>query len=180
MRVVLVSMLVGLAGGSASSAQEPDRRPPQDRAEMERRIREQMQRIVKERLELTDEESAALAEATRGFENRRRQLGRSELATRRRIEALMLEGAADDAEAEELLERMVELRRQEAELFAEEQEALLQILPPGKVLRLQSIREEMGRRIRNLRRGGERGRRGPGGGIASGNVDWLLGVDLSS
>ena len=91
----------------------------------------------------------------------------------------MLEGGADEAEAQELPNRMAELREQEAALFAEEQAALLQILPATKVLQLQTVREEMGRRIRNLRRGGERGRR-PGGGGPSGNVDWILGVDLSS
>ena len=98
----------------------------------------------------------------------------------------MLEGGVDDEEAQELLSRIVELRQQEAELFAEEQAALLEVLPAAKVLQLQSLREEMGRRIRNLRRGGERGRRPggdrpggrPGGGHVPGNVDWILGVGL--
>ena len=176
--VVFTLLFVSVSPGTAL-AQDPPRRPPQDRAEMEQRVRAQMQRVVKERLQLTDAQSEELSEVARGFEDRRRSLARSERATRRRIEALMLEGGADEAEAQELLARMAELREQEAALFAEEQAALLEILPATKVLQLQTVREEMGRRIRNLRRGGERGRR-PGGGGPPGNVDWILGVDLSS
>ena len=145
---------------------------------MERRVRAQMQRVVKERLQLTDEQSEELATIAQSFERRRRDLRRSEVATRRRVEALMLEGSADEQEAGELLERMVELRQQEAQLFADEQAALLEVLPAEKVLQLQALRDEMGRRIRDLRRRGERGRR-PGG-DRPGNVDGILGVDLSS
>ena len=174
------------AGGGAATAQDRRPRSEQDRAEMERRVRAQMQRLVKERLELTDEESDALSAVIGRFEDRRRELGRSERAARRRVEELERAGAADDAEARELLATLVDLRRREAELFADEQAALLEVLPAAKVLQLQSLREEMGRRIRNLRRGGERGRR-PGGGDhahrsrpGAGNVDGIQGVDLSS
>jgi hypothetical protein len=175
---VLLGML-GLTGLQGIAAQDPPRRPPQDRAEMEQRYRAQMQRVVKERLQLTDGESEELSAVVQSFEERRRTLRRSEMATRRRIEALTLEGGSDEEEAAQLLARMVELRQQEAELFADEQAALLEVLPAAKVLQLQAVREEMGRRIRNLRRGGDRGRR-PDGNDRPGNVDWMLGVDLSS
>jgi hypothetical protein len=149
---------------------------------MEERVRRQMARLVKERLELSDDEADELSTVVQSFEQRRRDLRRSELAARRRIEALLLEGGVDDVEAVELLGRIVDLRRQEADLFEDEQEALLEVLPAAKVLQLQSLREEMGRRIRSLRRGD--GRRRPGGGGPYGgaheewNVDWLLGVPL--
>ena len=175
-----LAALVSVGLSSASAQEPPARRGPQDRAEMEQRIRAQMQRVTRERLQLTEEESVELSEVVRGFEQQRRELGRAEMATRRRIEALMLEGGTDEAEAAELLGRMVELRRQEAQLFEAEQGALLEVLSATKVLQLQSLREEMGRRLRSLRRGdGPGGRRRPGGGGAEGNVDWIMGVDLS-
>jgi vacuolar-type H+-ATPase subunit I/STV1 len=163
-------------------AQEPPRRGPPDRAQMEELVRAQMARVVKERLQLSEEEAEELSQVVRSFEQRRRALGRTEVATRRRIEALLMEGGADEEEAVELLSRVVELRRQEAQLFEDEQEALLEVLPAAKVLQLQALREEMGRRIRSLRRGD--GRRRPGGGGPMGdfregwNVDGLLGVPL--
>ena len=138
----------------------------QDRAELEQRVRAQMSRMMKQRLGLTDEQAERLAEVTQSFEGRRRELARSEQATRRRVEALMLEGGDDDVEAVELLERMTELRSQEASLFMDEQVALLEVLTPVQVLRMQSMRNQLGQRIRALRRG--RGRdpgdmRRPGG-----------------
>lgn len=174
--LVVAAPAVGVVG------QEPPRPPPQDRARMEERVREQMGRVVKERLELTDEEVAELGRVVQSFEQRRREIRRSELAVRRRIEALLLEGGADDDEAVELLGRMVDLRRQEGALFAEEQEALLEVLPAAKVLQFQVLREEMGRRIRSLRRG--EGRRRPGGGrdhdgaVGGWNDDWRSGVPM--
>jgi hypothetical protein len=58
---------------------------------------------------------------------------------------------------------MWELRREEAELFREEQEALLDVLTPIQVLRLQELRQDLGQRIRAL--GGGRGGR-PGSGVS--------------
>jgi hypothetical protein len=59
---------------------------------------------------------------------------------------------------------VAELRLQEATLFREEQEALLAVLTPVQLLRLQDLRQELGQRIRALR-GGRDGdfdrRRGP-------------------
>ncbi len=84
----------------------------------------------------------------------------------------MLDGGGDEEEATGLLTRMADLRAQEAELFAVEQAALLEVLSPIKVLQMQSFREQIGRRIRALggsrgdQPGGRRRRGGPPGGGA--------------
>ena len=157
---------LALATALVATGAEAQNRPPpsaEQRAEMEERFRRQMNRVVRERLELSAEDADVLSELVQSFEGRRRELRRSELATRRRVEALMLEGGTDDQEARELLERLVELRREEGALFEEEQAALLEVLTPSQVLRFQALREEMGRRIRNLRRGNDDGPRRRGG-----------------
>lgn len=153
------------------SAQDRRDRPhtPQEREEMEQRFRARMGRMVQERLGLSDEELVSLQEVTEGFQEQRRSLWRSEQATRRRVEALVLEEDADQAEARELLTRLTELRREESRLFEEEQEALLQVLTPMQVLELRALREQISRRMRSLR-----GRRG-----GPGNVDAPIGVGLS-
>jgi Spy/CpxP family protein refolding chaperone len=149
----------------------------QDRQQMEQRFRRQMARMIEERLGLDDGQSQTLSEVIRGFEGRRRELGRAEMAVRRRVEALMLEGGNDEAEAEVLLSRLIELRAEEARLFADEQAALLEVLSPVQVLQLQSLREEMGRRIRALR-----GRDGPAARRRGGNGDlgWAAGAPLGA
>lgn len=159
---VLLVMSVLLVPVGAEAQNRGDRR--QDRREMEQRFRRQMARMIQERLGLDDAQSATLSEVVRGFESRRRELGRAELAVRRRVEALIEAGGEDDVEARALLDRAVELRAEEAQLFAEEQEALLEVLTPVQVLQLQSLREELGRRIRSLRGGDGARRRGRGGG----------------
>ena len=150
---------------------EAQRRPPMgrreqgpDRVQLERRVRARMAEMIREQLGLSEEEEASLNETVRGFGEQRRQVGRQEQALRRRVEALMLEGGQDQAEAAELLERMSALRIQEAALFQEEHEALLEVLTPVQVLRLVNLREQLGQRIRRIRGQLGRGGGGRGGG----------------
>lgn len=153
------------------AAQDRRERPhtPQEREEMEERFRARMGRMIQERLGLSDEDLTSLQEVTESFQEQRRSLWRSEQATRRRVEALLLEDGDDQAEARELLTRLTELRQEESRLFEEEQEALLQVLTPMQVLELRALREQISRRMRSLR-----GRRG-----GRGNVDAPIGVGLS-
>jgi Spy/CpxP family protein refolding chaperone len=112
-----------------------------------------MGEMMQRRLGLTEEESASLSEIAEEFMPLRRALARDEQAVRRRVEALTLEAPTDDAEASELLARLVDLRRQDAELFVQEQDRMLEVLTPRQVLQMHALREELGERIRRLRRG---------------------------
>lgn len=163
--VLLVVASCALLTAPLSGQDRRERRgPPVNRQELEQRLRTQMTRIIQERLELTDEESERLSQVMEHFQEERRTLARSEQATRRRVEEVTAE-EGDDAEARELLDRLVELRAEESRLFQAEQEALLDVLTPTQVLRLHALREQMGRRIRALRGrrpGGDAARRPPG------------------
>jgi hypothetical protein len=72
--------------------------------------------------------------------------------------------------AREILDDMARLAREEAALLVDEQASLLEILSPPQVVRLYSLRERLGRRIREL--GGRRpgGGPGPGAGSAPGPI----------
>jgi len=187
------ALLMGLLASSLLCAVplEAQRRPDgrrginQDRAQLEQRMRTQMARMMRDRLDLTEGQADELSGVSQTFDERRGELTRSEQATRRRVEALMLEGGDDEVEAGALLARMAELRESEAALYRDEQSALLEILTPVQVLQLQTLREQIGRRIRALRGGRgampENSRRrggGAGRGAGAGNVDGLGGVDL--
>lgn len=124
----------------------------QNREQLEQRVRAQMGRMMQQRLGLSEEQAEQLSEVVQSFREEQRGLFRAEQATRRRVEALLLEGGSDD-EALELLTRMADLRAQEAELRAAEQAALLEVLSPILLLEMQSIRDDFGRRIRALGRG---------------------------
>jgi len=150
--LALAVLLAGFVSPTAAFGQDrpQGRGGPQDREQIERRIRAQMGRMMQQRLGLDEAQAASLSEVVQGFEARRRELFTQEQAIRRRVQAVLLEGGADQAEARTLVVRMSDLRRQEAALFAEEQEALLGILTPRQVLQLHELRQDLGQRIRAL------------------------------
>jgi Spy/CpxP family protein refolding chaperone len=169
MRVSWLVVALGLwaAVPSTLDAQRIQERREVDRAQLEERVRAQMGRLMRERLGLDEAEAERLSEVVRGFDGRRRELFSQEQAARRGVEAVLIQG--DEDEARELITRMWELRQEEAALFREEQEALLDVLTPIQVLRLQELRQDLGQRIRALG-GGRGGRPGvaPGGGPSRG------------
>ena len=144
---------------TAEGQQGPQgRRGDADRERLEQRIRAQTGRMIRVRLGLDEEEASRLETVVQDFDGRRRELFREEQATRRSIEAFLRGAADDEVQARELIERVGELRLQEAELFRQEQEALLDVLTPSQLLRLQELRQDLGQRIRSLRGGRGRGR----------------------
>ena len=165
----LAAMAAWPGGLDAQQRGQQGRRGDLDREQLEQRIRAQMGRMMRQRLGLDAEQSEQLAQVVQDVEGRRRELFQQEQATRREVEAFLRGGGDDEAEARELVTRVAELRLQEAELFRQEQEALLQVLAPAQLLRLQELRQELGRRIRALRGDGrdgdfDRRRGGPGPG----------------
>lgn len=158
MRFGLVVAVVCATASPVDAQNRGNRRgSPQDREELMERIRARMASMMQERLGLTDAESERLSEIVQSFEARRRELARTEMAARRRVEAFESNGDVTEAEAAELIRQLVELRREEVLLFEAELEALHEVLTPVQVLELQALREQMGRRIRSLR-GGDRDR----------------------
>lgn len=147
------------------------------RAELEQRVRQRFGQMIRQRLELSEEQGQALSEVMRSFQERRMQLMRDEEATRRRVEALMLEGDDPQGEAQELVARLIQLRESEVGLFREEQEALLEVLTPYQLLQFHAMRDQLNRRVRELR-GQPGGPRGPGGGNGPVGMDADGGVGL--
>lgn len=161
-RLLLLLALTAAGGAPLSAQRMQGRAGQQDRAELERRVRARFGEMVKQRLGLTDEQAERLGQTVESFQQDRMRLFREEQAVRKRVEALMLEGGDDAAEARELLDRLQALHEEETRLSAGEQAKLLEILTPMQVLRFQALREEMGQRIRRLRGGGPGGPGGPG------------------
>ncbi|MEM7415509.1 MAG: Spy/CpxP family protein refolding chaperone [Gemmatimonadota bacterium] len=158
LRVLILAVVVCATAAPVEAQNRGNRRGgPQDREELMERIRARMATMMQERLGLTEAESERLSEIVQGFETQRRELARAEMAARRRVEAVESDDDITDAEAEQLIAQLVQLRRDEVLLFEAELEALHEVLTPVQVLEFQALREQMGRRIRSLR-GGDRDR----------------------
>ena len=141
-------LLVGSAGAEAQ--QRPPRGP--DRARMEAQLMQRFEALLETELELDEATSTELTERRRELAQERRRLQR-EMGGQELL---------DEERARELLDEMARLAREEADLLADEQASLLEILSPPQVVRLYSLRERLGRRIREL--GGRRPGGGPGPG----------------
>ena len=169
MRAGLLMAALLTSGAEGLAAQRPeDQRPGGGgrRAEMQRRIQARFDNLVREELELSDDQVQQLQEVVEDFRERRLEFSRRERSTRGRIVGLGAGGAGSELteeEASEILSEMLELSGEEASLFQEEQEAFLQILGPPQVVRFIVMRQRFGDRIRTLRGRGGPGRRPQGG-----------------
>ncbi len=167
-----VLMTAGLLATAllTGSAEElvAQRRGGGQRAEMERRIQARFDNLVREELQLGDDQMRRLQEAVGDFNSRRLEFAQRERGTRARVGRLGGPGGGrelTEEEASQILAEMLELSDQEATLFREEQEALLQILSPQEAVRYIMMRQRLGDQIRGVRgRGGGGPRSGPPGG----------------
>ena len=165
--LLIAALLVG--GGEALVAQRRGGQQPGgggQRAEMERRIQARFDNLVRETLDLTDDQVQQLQDVVEDFRGRRMDFSQRERSTRARVGRLGVRGGGGEfteEEASEILAEMLELSGDEATLFREEQEAFLQILSAPQVVRFIVMRQQFGDRIRTLRGG-----RGRGGGAQGG------------
>ena len=166
-RGMAAGVLAVLLAAGVAEAQQRGLGPgqhPQERQQLERRVRARFAEMMQQRLGLSAEESERLDSTVESFMERRQRLVADEQALRRRMEAIALEQEPTEAEARTLIDRMQQLREEEVRLFRAEQEALLQVLTPVQLVRFHAMREQLGQRIQQLRGGmGPMTGRPPGG-----------------
>ena len=162
--LLLTALLIGGARGLV--AQRPGGGGGGQRADMERRIQARFDNLVREELDLSDDQIRQLQDVVGDFRLRRLDFFQRERTTRVRVGRFGAGGGRaelTEQEASEILAEMLELSGEEATLFREEQEAFLQILSAPQVVRFIVMRQQFGDRIRTLRGGGGPGRGRQGG-----------------
>ena len=162
--LLLTALLIGGARGLV--AQRPGGGGGGQRADMERRIQARFDNLVREELDLSDDQVRQLQDVVGDFRLRRLDFFQRERTTRVRVGRFGARGGRaelTEQEASEILAEMLELSGEEATLFREEQEAFLQILSAPQVVRFIVMRQQFGDRIRTLRGGGGPGRGRQGG-----------------
>ena len=164
--VLLLAMTMALGPSLASAQVGPPRAGQRQRLEQERRLQARFGQMIQSQLGLEAEQMLALQEVMQSFQGERQNLNRAQASLRHRLRDPALRDITDE-EARGILEEMIRLREQELELYQREQEELLAFLSPSQVLKLVSLREALGQRIEELRRGGGMGLGpgSPGGGI---------------
>ncbi len=133
-------------------AQPPVGRPRVDRQELEQRFRDRLANIMRERLNLNDEQMARLSQLNARFEGQRRAMFSEEFEVRRGLRrALQRDTAAPDAEVSALLERMVQLQRKRVDLLEAEHKELGSFLTPIQQARYFGMQEQLRRQIEEMR-----------------------------
>jgi hypothetical protein len=165
MRRLLFAMLTTLtlvqpAAAQRSRGGSPSQQP--SRAELERRLRENYEQQVRERLGLDEEQARELNEAVMQFQEERLALQRRESALKRRLEGQGATGRRGgavlaDNTAREVLQEMLALENDETSLFNREQERLLELLTPSQLVSYYLLREQFAETLRRARSPG-RGR----------------------
>jgi hypothetical protein len=158
-RLSLIVLIAVLALAQPASAQRRGGSSQPSRAELERRLREDFEERVRERLGLTEEQARNLSNAVLEFQQERLDLQRRESALRQRLErqgtgrrggALL----ADD-QARDVLREMRALQNDETSLFNREHDRLLELLTPGQLVSYYLLREQFAESLRRVR-GSER------------------------
>ncbi len=164
--LLITALLIGGAEGLVAQRRGAQQPGGGQRARMERRIQARFDNMVRQELELSDDQFERLQAAADDFRGRRMEFSQRERGVRGRVSGFGPRGGGrelTESEASDILAQMLELSGEEATLFREEQEALLRILSAPQVVRFIVMRQQLGDRIRTLRGGGGPGRGPPGG-----------------
>ncbi len=157
-----------LAGGPAH-AQQDSAPLAGNRQNLVRELRQRWQRVVVQRLGLTDLQARRLQETNRHFAAQRQALNQAERGVRGEMRA-QLTGAqpADDKRLATLLDSLLDIQRQRVVLTQDEQRELALYLTPLQRVRFLALQEQLRLRVEGLRQ------------AAKGRADQPVGADSLS
>ncbi|MBY0489076.1 MAG: Spy/CpxP family protein refolding chaperone, partial [Gemmatimonadaceae bacterium] len=143
------------------------------RAALEKRLQERLLVVVRQRLNLTDEQVTRLQDVASKTEYERRALRRDELTARFAMRQELLAGdKANEAKVADLLEQLPRLERRRVDLMEREQRELAKFLSPLQRARYFGLQDELRRGMQELQQqrlaapdSAGAGRNGLGGGL---------------
>ena len=160
-RLTFIACVALMSGVGDVRAQVPQRQrqplPPGEQAPgrpaLERQVQQQLWRLTRQRVGLSDAQMRQLAPVNQRFEARRRQILREERETRLALRGAVLDSAgADDARVSAQIDRLLQLERQRIDLVQEEQRDLSRFMTPLQRARYMALQEQVRRRVEQMRR----------------------------
>lgn len=123
------------------------------RGQLERRLQERINQVVRVRLALTDDQFDKLRAVASRVEEERRALRNEEMTTRFAMRQELLAGEkANEARVAELLDRMPRFERRRLDLMEQEQRELAKFLSPTQRARYIGLQDELRRSMQDLQR----------------------------
>jgi Spy/CpxP family protein refolding chaperone len=154
MQAMAATWSAPLAAQSAPPATDPrGQRDDPRRAELARRFQQRVDAMVRQRLQLNDDQAARLREVASRTEGARRALRRDEMEARKAMREELLAGDnANEARVADLLDQMPRLERRRVELLEQEQRELSRFLSPLQRARYFALQDELRRGMQELQR----------------------------
>jgi len=150
------SMLVAQSNpptGGQSGRERTGRDDIMQRERLERRFQERLFEVVKQRLNLTEDQRTKLREVASRTEETRRQLRRDEMTVRMALRRELMAGdKASETRVGELLDQMPGLERRRLDLQEREQKELSRFLSPIQRVRYFGLQEELRRSMQEMQR----------------------------
>ncbi len=141
------------SGVQAGETGQSPRLSAPKRAEMERRVQERINEVIRQRLELDDEQVVKLRDVSGRVEDERRAVRNEELTTRFALRQELLAGdRVNEARVGELLDRLPKLERRRVELIEAEQRELAKFLTPSQRARYFALQDELRRNMQEMQR----------------------------
>jgi len=156
-RKIILALLALLLVATPANAQGGGRVREQralapGRQQLETRLRQRLWTITKKRVGFTDEQMTKLAQTSRGFDQRRRQLAIEEREQRQLMRREILAGsAADQSQVATALDRVLQIQRERVDLQIEEQRKFAEFMTPVQRARYAALQEQLRRRAEKLR-----------------------------
>jgi Spy/CpxP family protein refolding chaperone len=159
MKQFLVVLALGLGLAPQLAAQEDTASAERLRAQIEERFSQHVQ----DKLQLTPDQAAKLRASQERFGTQRRTLLRQQLERRRALEDQMQPGVAANADSvKRLMDGMQAGRAQMLKIEQDEDREMAGYLTPVQRARYQQMREQLMRRVTEMRAQRRGGRMGPG------------------
>lgn len=152
--LTVTPLRVRAQGGPPPGTAPRDRRPDDPRrVELQRRFEQRVEAMVRQRLQLTDEQAVRLREVASRAEESRRMLRRDEMLARKAMREELLAGDnANETKVAELLEQLPRLERRRLDLQEQEQRELARFLSPVQRARYFALQDELRRGMQELQR----------------------------
>lgn len=155
MRIRVLAFLIAasLVTGARASAQQQAPATDSATAALQARVRQRLAAVVKQRLDLTDDQMRQLATVNANYEGRRRALMTQERDARVIVRGELQRGKlADQQRVENALADLFRIQRARIDLAEQEQRDLAKFMQPSQRAGYLALQEQMRRRVEQMRR----------------------------
>jgi Spy/CpxP family protein refolding chaperone len=122
-------------------------------------VRDAFRRVVRQRLNLTDDQARRLREVDDRYETQRNDVAKDERDARQALRAALAApaGSTDQAKVDENMARVMKAQRRRSEILEAEQKDLGTFLTPVQRAKYFALRDNLARRIQQMRQNGRGG-----------------------